>query len=349
MIADFSVLDADLPHERERWVAIWNQWPIREVSAHPGYLELFRGAGERVLAAVLRNEVGGCVLYPFLLRPVPRDLGYPGLSDITSAYGYGGPAYWGTDSPEETAAQFWPLFDDWAASHDVVCEFIRFGLFEAPHIGYPGQVVERQPNVIVPLDADDDVLWSRFDHKVRKNVKRARSSGVGVVVDTKGERIADFLQVYQSTMDRRDAAERYYFRRQFFDRIHAELGGRFAYFHAYREGRVISTELVLLSQDAGYSYLGGTEADSFPFRPNDLLKFEIMRWMRDQGKRAFVLGGGVTAGDGIERYKRAFAPGQSTTFRTGQRVLLGEAYEALTERRRGMSDVPEDFFPEYRA
>ncbi|WP_460816946.1 GNAT family N-acetyltransferase [Microbacterium petrolearium] len=349
MMAEFSVLDADVPHDRDEWIATWNQWPSREVSAHPGYLELFRRDGERALAAVLRDESGGHVLYPFLLRPVPSDLGLPGFNDITSAYGYGGPAYWGTDSRQNTAVEFWPLFDEWAASHDVVSEFIRFGLFGAPHIGYPGRVVERQPNVIVPIDADDDVLWSRFEHKVRKNVKRARSSGVEVVVDTEGERIGEFLEVYQSTMDRRDAAERYYFERRFFNRIHAELSGQFAYFHAYREGRVISTELVLLSEEAAYSYLGGTEADSFPFRPNDLLKYEIMRWTRDQGKRAFVLGGGVTAGDGIERYKRAFAPGHSTAFQTGERVLLGEVYESLIERRRGNTDVPENFFPGYRA
>lgn len=349
MTAGLCILDADIPEQSREWVHIWSEWPSREVSAHPSYLRLFRKPGERALAAIVREERGGCVLYPFILRPIPAQFGLEQLTDVTSAYGYGGPSMWGSASPATLGERFWGLFDDWAASQHVVSEFIRFGLFGEAHAWYPGEVVDRQPNIVVPVDVDSEVSWKKFEHKVRKNVNRARASAVEITTDLTGERISDFLVIYHSTLDRRDAAEGYYFPIEFFDRIHKELSGSFAYFHAHRDGEVISTELVLLSNDSVYSFLGGTNSAAFAYRPNDLLKYEVMRWAHSQGKHYFVLGGGVTTGDGIERYKSAFAPEGKTKFRTGQRVLMPDEYRALSEHHATTTASSDGFFPEYRS
>lgn len=347
MSARFLVLDADVPTERTLWEELWHDWPMREVAAHPAYLELFAEPGDRALAATFEGAHGR-ILYPFVLRPVPSP-GDLAFTDITTAYGYGGPVFWGQGRPEDIATTFWTSFDDWAESHNVVSEFVRFSLFSDAQNWHPGDVLDRQPNVIVPVDVPDDILWRSFEAKVRKNVKRAQYRGVTVVVDLVGERVDEFLGIYRTTMDRREAAERYYFSREFFERIHEQLSGQFAYFHAYREGIIVSTELVLVSKSAVYSYLGGTHADAFPYRPNDLLKYEIIRWARDNGKQSFVLGGGVAPGDGIERYKRSFAPTGAKTFRTGQRILDRDTYDRLVvENRKFGSPPPTGFFPEYR-
>src|ERR1035438_1807073 len=118
-------------------------------------------------------------------------------------------------------------------------------------------------------------------------------------------------------MDRRNAGEAYYFPREYFERIHADLKGQFAYFHALIGGAVVSTELVLVSAQRVYSFLGGTDAAWFHVRPNDLLKVEIMNWARSAGKTEFVLGGGYARGDGIYRYKLSFAPSGSVPFSIG--------------------------------
>ena len=86
------------------------------------------------------------------------------------------------------------------------------------------------------------------DHKVRKNVKKARRSGVSVELETEGARLDDFLRLYEHTLDRREAPERYRFSRTFFESIHAQLSGQFVYAHALRDERVVSSELALVSE-----------------------------------------------------------------------------------------------------
>jgi lipid II:glycine glycyltransferase (peptidoglycan interpeptide bridge formation enzyme) len=196
-------------------------------------------------------------------------------------------------------------------------------------------------------------MFMEFEHKVRKNVNRARRTGLSVVADD-GERLNEFLEVYRHTMDRRDASTRYYFLRDYFERLATNLAGQFKYFHVLHERRVISTELVLVSADSVYSFLGGTREEAFEHRPNDLLKVSIIEWAREQGKQHFVLGGGYRENDGIFRYKLAFAPNGAVPFFTGRRILNAAAYERLVARRleaaaAGNEVVRPDFFPAYRA
>jgi Acetyltransferase (GNAT) domain len=355
-----NVWDASEPAENDLWVELWESAPSREVSAHPSYGRLFAGSGERLLCASFVGDDGGVVLYPFLYR----DLSHLGaaksmsgqLADISTPYGYGGPLTWGSSNADALAAEFWLRFDEWALRHNVVTEFIRFSLTTGDLLPHPGDRHTRMVNIVRSLEPDEETIWMDFEQKVRKNVKKAQRNGVTVAVDLTGARIDEFLGIYEATMERRDADSGYYFPRTFFESIHRELPGNFAYFHASHEGRVVSTELVLVSDDVVYSFLGGTDESAFEHRPNDLLKYEVMRWAKDQGKRAFVLGGGASPGDGIERYKRAFAPSGSVDFVTGQRILNPGAYEQLlSHRQRELDDAgrewPADsgYFPAYRA
>ena len=341
-----QILDAAVAEDRAAWERLWHEWPDREAGAHPAYLQLFAEANDQVVAATLSHD-NGRILYPFLLRRIPGVPAGTHLTDITTAYGYGGPVYWGSGSVTQLARTFWPAFENWAIGEGVISEFVRFSLFSGAESWYPGEIIDRQPNVVVPVNVDDDELWRSFESKVRKNVKRARASGIGVVVDGTGEFLDDFLSIYHATMNRREAALHYYFPREFFEQIHESLVGQFTYFHAYHEGSIVSTELVLVSANSVYSYLGGTHADAFPYRPNDLLKYEIIRWARDHGKQHFVLGGGVTPGDGIERYKRAFAPGATRGFRTGQRIVQPDVYLGLIGSSSPASST--GYFPAYRS
>ncbi|MFY1660815.1 GNAT family N-acetyltransferase [Micromonospora sp. WMMD1274] len=350
-----EILDARRPADDERWRALHREWDRREVFAHPAYLRLFAGPQDEPLAAYARTE-HGFVLYPFLLRPADAPhLGVPPgrYHDITSPYGYGGAFQRETD--EREAKEFWESFDAFCARRNVVSEVTRLSLFEDERLSPPGPVREKQLNVVRDLRPSDEEMWREFDHKVRKNVNKARRNGVTVEVDLDGARLDDFLGIYESTMDRRAAASGYYFPRDFFARIIDELPGQFAFFHAFHEGKVISTELVLVSALSIYSYLGGTDQAAFDLRPNDLLKVEICRWGRAQGRTRFVLGGGYAPDDGIFRYKRAFAPRGLVPFHLGTRVIDEQIYGRLcsAHRQEGTRRDPawsgsSEFFPEYR-
>jgi lipid II:glycine glycyltransferase (peptidoglycan interpeptide bridge formation enzyme) len=235
-----------------------------------------------------------------------------------------------------------------------VSEVVRFSLFPEALADYPGERRVISENVVRVITDEDDV-WRDFEYKVRKNVNKARASGVTVVLDRNADRLEDFLRIFHGTMDRRNAGEGYYFSREYFQRIQAELGAHVAWFHALVGETVVSTELVLVSADHIYSFLGGTDAEWFHVRPNDLLKLEIMNWARRAGKTAFVLGGGYVPGDGIYRFKLSFAPGGSVPFSIGCRVFNAGVYDAMTRGRRAFEaskardwQPRPDYFPAWR-
>jgi hypothetical protein len=333
--------------DRERWVQLHEAWRDREIFAHPTYVELFAGPNDRVVGAYASTPEGW-ILYPFILRKVNET-----LNDITTAYGYGGPFFFGDAT--SYADDFWNAFSQWAQSEHVVSEFVRFSLFEDQLLPYPGQREQRLINVVRSLSPSEEEIWADYEHKVRKNVNKARRSGVTIEIDTTGARIEDFLRIYVSTMERRDAERGYYFSRTFFETI-SQLKGQFVFAHAIHESRVVSTELALVSAHNVYSYLGGTDDKSFDLRPNDLLKHELFLWSKREGKQRFVMGGGYTHDDGIFRYKKAFAPSGLMPFYTGARVLDPCHYDELVAARTREAHTadpnwqpPEHFFPAYRA
>src|SRR6185295_7413176 len=264
----FRILDAGLPQDRATWLSCWESWPDREVMAHPEFVRLFAREGDQVLAAASRTEQGG-VLYPFILRPLETEAwspqGQPGC-DLTTAYGYGGPFAWGMD--DQGTRAFWSRFDLWAKERSIVTSFARLSLFPEDLLPFEGEVALNSTNLVRTLELSDEDLWNDYLPKVRQNVRRARSRGCGLEVDPDGARLEEFHHVYTSTMMRRNASSYYFFPRSFFESILQMLKGHCAFFHVIHDGKVVSSELVLLSRRHAYFFLGGTLAESFELRPN---------------------------------------------------------------------------------
>ena len=328
-----------------RWREIWEGWDERDPFAHPDYGRLFAPSGETPFA-LLGEDDGGAVLFPLLHREISG-----GGHDLSNPYGYGGPFRLG----DPDGAAFWREARAWLADEGYATLFARLSLFtEALALPEDG-VIEAQPNVVRTLDLDPDAMFMDYDHKVRKNVKRAERAGLRVEFDEGGAEIGRFAEIYLATMNRAGAAPYYRFDETLFRDLSRSMPGSFVFAHVYRESEIVSTELVLRSARRLYSFLGGTDEAAFADRPNDLLKHETIRWGRLQGYREYVLGGGVaTPGnggeDGIFRYKLAFAPEGRRPFRTLRLITDPEANARLLVARAAdpaWSPHP-GFFPAYR-
>lgn len=352
-VTSFKLMNSSIAADRSLWLNVWASWEEREVAAHPTYCELFCRPEDQPMCCLMEDD-RGTVLFPFILRPLSAEqwaTEYVHAYDLITPYGYGGPFAWG----DPDWRLFWQEFNEWARNSDVVSLFARLSLFEDQLIPFDGCVETKATNIIRTLDMPIDELWLDYKHKVRKNVKKARRSGLEVEVDYDGARLDDFLDIYCDTMQRRDAEEFYYFDREFFETLIEDLAGSFAFFHAMCNHRAISTELVLLSTSHMYSFLGGTRVEAFDIRANDFLKHSIVEWGIEQGKKAYVLGGGYECGDGIFEYKMSFAPKGQVPFRVGCSVYDPELYTSLIRAReqweseQGVEWRPSPgFFPGYR-
>jgi hypothetical protein len=225
---EIRVLDAARLEDRAAWLDLWNEWPDREIMAHPDYARLFARPQDRVLAVTSR-AAAGAVLYPIILRPLAQEPWGLEAFDTTTPYGYGGPSAWGVTPPE--ADSFWTGFDEWAQRQKVVTSFARLSLFPEKMLPWHGRVERSGPNIIRRLDLTEAEIWAEYSYKVRQNVQRSRRQGLKVEADLSGARLDEFLSVYLATMKRCGAAPSYFFPRSFFESICNDLQGHYAFFH----------------------------------------------------------------------------------------------------------------------
>ncbi|MFO0700481.1 MAG: GNAT family N-acetyltransferase [Nitrospira sp.] len=347
------VLDATIPTERSTWLQIWQRWPNREVWAHPEYVSLFGRPGDRAICVAMEDSCGG-VLFPLLLRSLkdePWAKDGDRCFDLTSPYGFGGPFCWGTPD----ADTFWERFDHWVNALPVVSLFTRLPLFEGQTIPFIGQIIDKGPCVVIPLEGGEESILKNYDKSVREVLRHSQRKGVSVVVDPHGDRLEEFLAVYYSTMERRAASSGYFFPRTLFTALQERLSTHVLFVHALHENHVVSTELQLISQNHTYAFLGGTTEVGLSHRANTALRHATNVWGSEHGKRYMVFGGSHRENDGLLSYKKRFAPQSLKMFKVGTRVFLPDQYRRLIDQRRvwaegqGQQWVPtEGFFPVYR-
>lgn len=355
-MSTFAVLEADKPEDLERWMDVLSNAAVRRPHDEPRYLKLMGRPGWRDLCALYEGREG-CVVYPFHLADLDESVfGDParGRSVCISPYGYGGPLKARGRLTEDEAREFERHLVEALAARRVVTEFVREDLFQSRLVERSaGERVQVSSNVAVPLAGDDKTRWALYEHKVRKNVKRAVSEGVEIRFGDAAESLDAFHRVYVSTMQRTGADAAFLIESSEFEAYMRsdtpECSTMIVL--ALHDGRSVSAEMVLVGSHEAYSFLGGTLPESFPLRPNDLLKHETIKWCASRGLDHYVLGGGLEGGDGIFRYKRSFAPDGVLPFWTRRVVHDPVAHDELVEARRARApegwQPREGFFPAF--
>ncbi|CAM5185053.1 hypothetical protein UACE39S_01444 [Ureibacillus acetophenoni] len=265
--------------------------------------------------------------------------------DISTPYGYGGFLIEGENYQAVNAA-----FDNYCINEGYISEFVRFHLINNYQEYYNGVKETYIRNVVRNLENPIEDMFMDFEHRVRKSIKKAMKAELEVVIDTSGERLNDFIEIYYKTMKRSNAKEAYYFSEGFFKTLN-NMNDNYVYIHVLYEGKVISTELVLYGSENCYSFLGGTDEEYFHLNVNNLLKYEIIKWAKNKGLKRFILGGGYGADDGIFNYKKGFAPNGIFDFYIGKKIFNKEKYNYLVQLRNMDKNFDEKskFFPLYRA
>lgn len=333
--------------EREKWDNYVRKVPDYDVFYLNSYLRAFQMQEGGTPILIIYENGNEYAINAVFKRDIADDKRFSGsleknkYFDLTSPYGYGG--FIGNIINKDNLIQEW---NDYCIKNGYICEFVRFNLFSVYREFYDGEVESRTHNVVRNLEMPLDEMWMDFKQKVRKNVKKAQRNNLQIVIDTTGEYLDDFLRIYYGTMERNDAQDSFYFSREFFEILN-EMKDNYVYFHVLHEGKVISTELVIYGAENCYSYLGGTDREYFDLRPNDFLKYEVIKWAQEKGLKNFVLGGGYGADDGIFQYKTCLAPNGIVNFYIGRKIFHKQKYDNLVAMRSD-SIKNENYFPVYR-
>jgi hypothetical protein len=287
--------------------------------------DLFRSSGFLEAEGVTHTLRIGTTLFPLIVREVDGSE----LRDAVSPYGYPGAKVEGDGAAPE------PAETDWSAT-GLVSVFIRDRLGE-PTLGGANP----RSTVFLHDPNGERAVRPRLTEQVRAGERAGWT-----VTTTPGPRVsedelAEFAAAYEQTMTRAGAAERYFFGRDYYraalDFPHSRL-----LVARGPEGDAGAVAIAATSDGLLHYFLGGTADAALEESPFKTVVIAMLD-LADELGLPLNLGGGVTAGDGLERFKRGFANSE-LTFHTHEIVCDREEYERLTA---GVDAG--DFFPAYRA
>jgi hypothetical protein len=320
------------------------------VGGHPS--EFFRGA--HFLEAegathTLRIETDDAeLLAPLIVRQIGDG---PDL-DAVSPYGYPGFTVNGdgppkrvrrngriaaesANSPVEEPGWLDPGEVDFSRT-GLVSAFIRHRLDLVPLSG------STERNVV---QIADPALKPKSRPSDRRQVRRNLEAGYTVELipgdATTAAQRAAFLDLYEQTMRRTDAAAHYFFGADYFDRIFPADRTWLA-LATDPDGAPAAASIACVSDGYLHYYLSGSADGRLGDSP---MKNVLARLIEHAGELELPLnlGGGIHAGDALEEFKRGFA-NRSVAWRTSELICDPARYAELTGDRDAGG-----FFPAYRA
>jgi len=359
--------------EKKAWKERIAALSPRDVFYTPEYLMAF----ERCPAGETRTNFGGeaylfvygdednFIVHPFFKRDLQDLPFYTSVlqaqkpsHDIASPYGYAGPAARVTHPNLESTLWkgFLDEFHKFCAENNIVSEFVRLNPLlrnHEPLSSVTGGLKESGTVVYVDLTAGEDALWKNLEKPNRNCITKARRENVEISRTKKRDDLKVFYDIYNKSMDRRNAKRMYYFPMEFYDLLLDLLKENVSLFVAKHEGEIISASLFIGEENFIHYFLSGTCPETRSLGSNNLLLYEAMLWAKGEGYKTFNLGGGYQAGDSLFRFKSTFS-NTTANFYTYRKVHDEPKYRALCSARDaydqsiGKSLIESDYFPRYR-
>lgn len=275
----------------------------------------------------LRVVAGGAsVAMPVIVREVPGSE----LPDAISPYGYPGGALGGDGDPPSASDV------DWSAS-GLLSAFLRERI--GPRSSLAG--ARERSTVLLHDPGRERQVRPRLAEQIRGNERRGweivRLDGP----EAEAREVDELAALYGQTMTRARAAARYFFEPGYFRSILSF--DRSWLLLARNAGAVTGAgAIAALSDDVLHYYLGGTADTALGESPFKNVVAAMLD-LADELNVPLNLGGGVSAGDGLESFKRGFSNAEAP-FRTHEIVCAPREYARLAGGRE-----TDGFFPAYRA
>lgn len=330
------------------------------MSENPGFTPSSLYASAEYGRAVAEEEGGSWEMIhdsngnwqlPLVLRHIPQT---PFL-DAATPYGYGG-LHIGEDLSEAEAAACWRETTAILRSRGVVSVFLRFPPF-LPHQAERASTLEGlkvlhvSRTILVPTAAAE-TMWNAMGRSSRGKIRVAQKAGCSVeVVAASPAAIGEARALYEQTMDRVGAAPYYYFSDNYYSNL-SQLADRL---HIARvvdsTGTCVSASFVLSDAEFAHYHLSGSSGKISGVV--NLLLWGVFQWAEEAGLKAVHLGGGLTDGDSLYKFKASLG-GHAETFSLGRSILSEDVYETLVAQHAnelGVSPAElkeSSFFPAYR-
>lgn len=264
--------------------------------------------------------------------------------DIATPYGYGGWLIEGEDTK-----RLFEAYEDWCKKTSIVSEFVRFHPLAKNHMICQDFYEVVKLGEVVHMDiASPEIIWNNLTSKNRNHIKNAIKKGVKIYNGRYPEIFEIFRTIYNSTMDKDNAEQYYYFNGSFYKSVLEDLPQNAQVFFAVKDDAVIAASIMLAANGYMNYHLSGSLREYSSLAPINLLLYEAALWGCSNGYKTLYLGGGVGSGeDNLLKFKKAFYKGELNRFYIGKKVFDLDAYNYLLNLR-GDYIMNKGYFPLYR-
>ncbi|MCP1154194.1 GNAT family N-acetyltransferase [Peribacillus frigoritolerans] len=350
-----SVITID---EIEKWGNIVKSFKDFDVYYHSGYTRAFKIHGDGEPTLIYYEDQDIKAINVVMKRDISMDSRFTGkippntYYDITTPYGYGGFLIEGKVT-EESLKSLDHEYSSICKNEGIISEFVRFHpvLNNSENVNDIYDIYRLGKTITMNLYSQDQV-WSNITSKNRNVIRKAKKSGVEIYWGRQPKLFDEFINLYNATMDKDNAKDYYYFKKEFYDSILHDLKYDSLMFYAVYEKKIIAMSMILYSNQQMHYHLSASDREYLHLAPTNLLLYEAACWGCENGFKTFHLGGGLgSKEDSLYKFKKAFNRNSDSIFSIGKKVFDQEKYDELvTIRSKEVNfDIEIPFFPKYRA
>jgi lipid II:glycine glycyltransferase (peptidoglycan interpeptide bridge formation enzyme) len=278
--------------------------------------------------------------------------------DLISPYGYGGPIIkHKTKQKTEVMEKFKKDFANYCQKNNIVTEFIRFNPIIQNHKDFANyiKVDKRNKTVYIDLTKNKEILLKEMNKKTRNLIKKAQKNNIQISLSKKREDMKKFFELYEKTMKKTNASQKYFFPEKFFKNTYNYLGDNISLFTAKYKDKIIATSLFMHKGNSIHYHFSGSDKNYLNLSPNNLLLWYVALWAKKQGYKKFHLGGGLSNNpkDSLFHFKSGFS-NTTRRFYTASLIHNNKSYKTLNilknifQKEQEKDQIKKDFFPHYR-
>lgn len=324
-----------------------------DIYFEPEYGRLYENGTDTLCEQFVYESGAGIVSSVFMKRRIAIETAEV-YYDLITPYGYGGPVITEISDPrrkEELVNGFMQAFSEYAKENRIVSEFVRFHPIIGNGLDFKdayGSIYDRK-TVGTNLTLDD-VIGTEFSKHKKKDIKRILNNpDIRYEIEEEPESLADFLEVYYSTMDRDEADGYYYFGNDYFDRILAAFREHVVTCRVFYREKIIGMGVYFRYKKLLHAHLSGSLTEYMKYSPAYILKYAMAVYGHENGYSVIHYGGGTNASpeNGLYKFKKDFGKTTDFDFYIGKKVWNPEIYERLCLAVGASMDS--GFFPAYRS
>jgi len=142
--------------------------------------------------------------------------------------------------------------------------------------------------------------------------------------------LKEFINLYDSTMDKLSADGFYYFDDAYYDNLKRGITDSFLGCVQNSEGQIISAAIFMYSGPYGHYHLSGSDKSQLAISPNNFMLWNAAIELQKRGVKRFHLGGGINGDEenSLYQFKRRFSK-DTCQFCIGKLVFNPELYETI--------------------